>query len=126
MYDQLNQQQKDAFDTIVHKIESDPRNSQFFLQCLTGTGKTFVYNNLCDYYKNECSTCNIRKDSDLVGLMQRAKLMIWDEVPMQHKYCFEAARRTFQDIRDDPEELYLFGGKPVVLGGDFVQIPPVV
>ncbi|CEI88117.1 hypothetical protein RMCBS344292_02517 [Rhizopus microsporus] len=53
MYDQLNQQQKDAFDTIVHKIESDPRNSQFFLQCLTGTGKTFVYNNLCNYYKSK-------------------------------------------------------------------------
>ncbi|CEG77301.1 hypothetical protein RMATCC62417_12081 [Rhizopus microsporus] len=45
---------------------------------------------------------------------------------MQHKYCFEAVHRTFQDICDDPEELYLFGDKPVVLGDDFAQIPPVV
>ncbi|KAG1174344.1 hypothetical protein G6F71_004978 [Rhizopus microsporus] len=29
-------------------------------------------------------------------------------------------------ICDDPEELYLFGGNPVALGGDFAQIPPVV
>jgi hypothetical protein len=126
---QLNQQQKDVFDTIVRKIESDPSNSQFFLQGPTGTGKTFVYNTLCNYYKSkneivlciassgisalllpngqtshslfktplstdECSTCSIRKDSDLAGLIQRAKLIIWDEVPMQHKYCFEAVHRT--------------------------------
>ncbi|KAG1179849.1 hypothetical protein G6F70_002138 [Rhizopus microsporus] len=45
---------------------------------------------------------------------------------MQHKYCFEAVHRTFQDICDDPYELCMFGGKPVVLGGDFAQIPPVI
>jgi hypothetical protein len=45
---------------------------------------------------------------------------------MQYKYCFEAVHRTFQDICNDPDEFYLFGGKPVVLGGDFAQIPPVI
>lgn len=40
--------------------------------------------------------------------------------------CFEAVHRTFWDICDDPEKLYLFGGKPIILGGDFAQIPPVV
>jgi hypothetical protein len=161
MHSQLNRQQKDAFDTIVRKIESDPSNSQFFLQEPAGTGKTFVYNTLCNYYKSkneivlcvassgivtllllngqtshslskiplsidECSTCSIGKDSGLAGLIQRAKLIIWDEVPMQYKYCFEAIHRTLQDICDDPDELYLFGGKPAVLGGDFAQIPSVV
>ncbi|CEI98579.1 hypothetical protein RMCBS344292_12685 [Rhizopus microsporus] len=160
MYSQLNQQQKHAFDTITSKIESDPSNSQFFLQGSAGTGKIFVYNTLCNYYKsrneivlcvassgtaalllpngqtshslfkissvNGCSTCNIRKDSNLAEMIRRAKLIIWDEVPMQHKYCFEAVHRTFQDICDDPEELYLFGGKPAVLDGDFAKIPPVI
>lgn len=45
---------------------------------------------------------------------------------MQHKYCFEAVQRTFQDIYDYPDESYLFGGKLVVLGGNFIQIPSVV
>ncbi|CEI86280.1 hypothetical protein RMCBS344292_00723 [Rhizopus microsporus] len=45
---------------------------------------------------------------------------------MKHKYCFEAVHLTFQGICDDLEELYLFGGKPVVLGGDFSQISPVI
>ncbi|CEG76448.1 hypothetical protein RMATCC62417_11344 [Rhizopus microsporus] len=161
MHSQLNQQQKHVFDTIISKFESDPRNSQFFLQGPVGTGKTFVYNTLCNYYKSkneivlcvassgiaalllpdgqtshslfkiplsidECFTCSIRKDSDLAGPTQRANLIIWDEVPMQHKYCFEAVHRTFQDICDDLEELYLLGGEPVVLDGDSAQIPLVV
>lgn len=45
---------------------------------------------------------------------------------MQHKHCLEAVHRTLQDICGDPEELYLIGGKPVVLSSDFAQIPPVV
>ena len=142
MYSQLNQQQKHAFDTITNKIESDPNSSQFCLQDPAGTGKTFVYNTLCNYYKskneivlcvtlsgiaalllpsrqtsyslfkillpvNECSTCNIRKDSNLEETARRVKLIIWDEVPMQYKCCFEAVHRTFQDNCDDHEELIL-------------------
>ena len=51
-------------------------------------------------------------------------MIIWDEVPMQHKFCFEAVDRTLRDICDQPD--LLFGGIPIVLGGDFAQIPPVV
>ncbi|KAL7322753.1 hypothetical protein PS15p_212243 [Mucor circinelloides] len=44
---------------------------------------------------------------------------------MQHCYCFEALDRTFRDICSCGDDV-LFGGIPVVLGGDFAQIPPVV
>lgn len=47
-------------------------------------------------------------------------------MPMQHKHCLEAVHRTLQGICGDPEELYLIGRKPVILGGDFAQILPVV
>ena len=42
---------------------------------------------------------------------------------MQNRYCFEAVDRMLQDIRDCARP---FGGIPVILGGDFAQILPVV
>ncbi|CEI96685.1 hypothetical protein RMCBS344292_10842 [Rhizopus microsporus] len=45
---------------------------------------------------------------------------------MQHKHCFEAVHRILQGTCDDPDEPYLFGGKSVVLGSDFAQIPQVI
>ena len=48
---------------------------------------------------------------------------------MAHKNCFEAIDRNLQDILqiEDPRDLEKpFGGKVVVLGGDFRQILPVV
>ncbi|CEP13636.1 hypothetical protein [Parasitella parasitica] len=44
---------------------------------------------------------------------------------MQHRHCFEAVDRTFRDLCTVDDNT-LFGGIPVVLGGDFAQIPPVV
>ena len=52
-----------------------------------------------------------------------AKLIIWDEAPMAKKYAIEAVDRTLQDIMGNKEQ---FGGKVVVLGGDFRQVLPVV
>jgi hypothetical protein len=42
---------------------------------------------------------------------------------MQHRFCFEAVDRLMQDLHQND---LLFGGVPVVLGGDFAQILPVV
>ncbi|XP_031095005.1 ATP-dependent DNA helicase PIF1-like [Ipomoea triloba] len=77
----------------------------------------------------EDSTCNIRPGTDLAELIIRARLIIWDEAPMMHKYCFEALDRTMRDLLRfvNPRSAYqTFGGKTVVLGGDFRQILPVV
>ncbi|KAF7127864.1 hypothetical protein RHSIM_Rhsim11G0010700 [Rhododendron simsii] len=67
--------------------------------------------------------CGFTKQSLQADLFRETKLIIWDEVPMQHKYCVEAVDRTLCDIRDNPKP---FGGITVVLGGDFRQILPVV
>ena len=72
---------------------------------------------------NEDSVCNITRNTHLYGLLQRTTLIIWDEVPMQHKQCFMAVHRTFTDLLGNDD---LFGGIPMVLGGDFAQILPVV
>jgi hypothetical protein len=39
---------------------------------------------------DEFSTCAITRDSAVAELLRRTGLIIWDKVPMQHKYCFEA------------------------------------
>ena len=43
---------------------------------------------------DEYSTCDIRSEDPLADLIQRAKLIIWDEAHMMHKYCFEVVDRT--------------------------------
>jgi len=67
---------------------------------------------------NETSTCSISQGSKEACLINMAKLFIWDETPMMHKFAFEAVDRTFRDITqiDKP-----FGGKIFIFGGIFVK-----
>ena len=56
-------------------------------------------------------------------------MIIWDETPMAHRHDFEAVDRTLKDIlklSENASEDRIFGGKLVVLGGDFRQILPIV
>ncbi|XP_031116659.1 uncharacterized protein LOC116020319 [Ipomoea triloba] len=78
---------------------------------------------------NEDSTCNIKQGSPLAELIVKAKMIIWDEAPMMHKHCFEALDRTMRDLMrfsHSKSSEMTFGGKTVVLGGDFRQILPVI
>ncbi|GLU17463.1 hypothetical protein SLE2022_338290 [Rubroshorea leprosula] len=75
------------------------------------------------------SLCGISKQDQLCKLIQLADVIIWDEAPMDHKHCFEAVHHTLQDLMDGQisraKELP-FGGKTVVMGGDFRQCLPVI
>jgi hypothetical protein len=78
---------------------------------------------------NDAATCKVKRGTMLAELIQVASLIIWDEAPMTNRRCFEALDRTMRDILSEhkPSNARLpFGGKPVVLGGDFRQILPVV
>ncbi|XP_050889153.1 uncharacterized protein LOC127094356 [Lathyrus oleraceus] len=60
----------------------------------------------------ESSTCNIDKGSDRAELLKMAKLIIWDEAPMAHRFCFEAFDKTLKDIMGRSNCSHkLFGGK---------------
>ncbi|CAN1147166.1 ATP-dependent DNA helicase PIF1 [Linum perenne] len=75
------------------------------------------------------STCVIKKGTSLARLMQQASLIVWDEAPMVHRLSFEAVDRTLCDIMNIPTDgpNYIpFGGKTILLGGDFRQTLPVV
>ncbi len=75
------------------------------------------------------STCNITQQIEVAKLVRKADLIIWDEAPMMHHRAFEAIDHTLRDLMqlDDAHATEkIFGGKTVVLSGDFRQILPVI
>ncbi|XP_077219789.1 uncharacterized protein LOC143853982 [Tasmannia lanceolata] len=77
----------------------------------------------------ENSTCGIKQGTQLADLIKQASLIICDEAPMHHRHAFEAVDRSLKDILrfDDPTSSEKpFGGKTILLGGDFRHILPVV
>lgn len=59
----------------------------------------------------------------MAKLLNETDLIVWDEAPMNDRRCFEALDRTLRDILNNSEKP--FGGKPIMLGGDFRQTLPV-
>ena len=49
----------------------------------------------------EDSICDIKAQSALAELIQQTVLIVWDEAPFQHRYCFEAVDRTLKDIHQN-------------------------
>ncbi|CAJ2679402.1 unnamed protein product [Trifolium pratense] len=80
-----------------------------------------------DLYEN--STCSIKQNTHLAQLMVQTDLIIWDEAPMTKRFAFEALNKTLQDIigyKFPEKKKQPFGGKTILLGGDFRQILPVI
>ena len=71
----------------------------------------------------DTTVARIKRNSDMHKVLLETKLIIWDEVPMQHKYAADAVDRNLRDLlgNDMP-----FGGITVVFGGDFRQTLPVI
>jgi len=67
--------------------------------------------------------CFFHKRSECAELIREIALIIWHEAPMMNRLAFEVVNRYLKDICDDE---HTFGGKLIVLGGDFRQILPVV
>ncbi|XP_046399916.1 ATP-dependent DNA helicase PIF1-like [Ischnura elegans] len=67
--------------------------------------------------------CGITGGSQRADLIRRASLIIWDEAPMSHKNTINILDRSLRDICQVGAA---FGGKVVVLAGDFRQIPPII
>ncbi|XP_010534710.1 PREDICTED: uncharacterized protein LOC104810215, partial [Tarenaya hassleriana] len=78
---------------------------------------------------HDTSTCDIKQGTMLAELLASTELIIWDEAPMAHRQTFETLDRTLKDLmslNDETAAEKTFGGKTVLLGGDFKQILPVV
>ena len=70
------------------------------------------------------TVCNIRKGTHLGDLMNETVLLVWDEAPMQHKFCMHAVDRMFRDIKRQEDRP--FGGIVVCFCGDFRQTLPII
>ncbi|KAM0867487.1 hypothetical protein ACQ4PT_041967 [Festuca glaucescens] len=78
---------------------------------------------------NDKTQCNILRGSTMAALLEETSLILWDEAPMTIRYCFEALDRTLRDVispNDSARSSLPFGGKTVILGGDFRQVLPVI
>ena len=60
----------------------------------------------------------------LADLIRMAKILLCDEATMLDRFMLEALDRTLRDLMKKPEQP--FGGKIVILAGDFRQCLPVV
>jgi hypothetical protein len=70
------------------------------------------------------STCNVPTQSDLAKYMRDMDIGFIDEGPMMNKASFECLDRTLQELTGNHHEK--FGGKLILVSGDFRQMLPVV
>ncbi len=67
-------------------------------------------------------TCNITQQMKVDESLHNVDMIIWDETPMMHHRAFKAIDQTLHDLMqlDDAHATdKIFGGKTVVLSGDF-------
>ena len=70
------------------------------------------------------SMLNISNQSNLGSLVQMARLLLIDEATMLHRFHLEALDRNLRDLMGKPD--IPFGGKIIILAGDFRQCLPVI
>ncbi|XP_057290338.1 uncharacterized protein LOC130613035 [Hydractinia symbiolongicarpus] len=112
-----------VIEAVVNVANNAAQNNRlFYLEGAGGSGKTFTYNYLISEIA-ENSTCSITPVSAYAAELRQKSLFLLDEASMIPKHAFHAIDRLLQDICNN--ELP-FGGKVVLLGGDFSQLLPVV
>jgi ATP-dependent exoDNAse (exonuclease V) alpha subunit len=87
-------------------------------------GRTFHSRLKAPLTPNKESTLQISAQSDLAKLVRMARLLLIDESTMLDKFQLEALDRSLRDLMDRHDQP--FGGKILVLAGDFRQCLPVV
>ena len=87
-------------------------------------GRTFHSRLKAPLHPHEKSTLNITAQSSLARLLQRARLLLVDEATLLHRFQLEALDRTLRDLMN--QQNIPFGGKIIILAGDFRQCLPVI
>ena len=91
---------------------------------LLNNGRTFHSRMKAPLDPNEESTLSISAQSALAKLIRRSQVLMIDEATMLDRYQLEALDRTLRFLEGDEETP--FGGKILILAGDFRQCLPVV
>ncbi|XP_013705031.1 uncharacterized protein LOC106408890 [Brassica napus] len=122
------------YQTIISRLRSRkqivlPVASSVIAALLLPNGRTAHSRFNISLKLDEDKLCNIKPGTMLAELIEKTDLIIWNETPMTHKHAFEALDKTLKDIlsiKNPHAKDQTFGGKTVLLGGDFRQILPVV
>ena len=149
-------EQHEALAVVVNSIGSNSRSNIFALLASAGVGKTVFANGLAATVRarggvvvcvaasalaamlltqgstahsefhipipsNEYTMCSLSFEER--HRLSRAQLIIWDECSMVHQDVVDTVERSLRDICRDQRP---FGGKTVLLTGDFKQLLPVV
>ena len=69
------------------------------------------------------ATSSIRAQEPRAEVLRRAVLILWDEASMVPLAALDAVERLLRDLTGDSRA---FGGKVLILGGDFRQLLPVM
>ncbi|GKD83486.1 DNA helicase, partial [Tanacetum coccineum] len=124
----LNTNQNMIYTSVLEAYSEDKQVLMFvyghgIASLLLPPGRTAHSRFKIPLYLTNDSICHIKKNTQLAQLLTETALIIWDEAPMNDRPCFESLDKTLRDILDEPTRP--FGGKSVLLGGDFPQTLPV-
>ena len=56
---------------------------------------------------HEDSVAGLKRNSYIFPVLQQTKVIIWDEVPMQHKYDIDAVNQCLRDLLEVSDYLHL-------------------
>ena len=117
-------------NTILSAVRSLDGGSTALAMATTGIaanllalGRTFHSRLKAPLTPTPESTLQITAQSSLAQLIRSSKLLMIDEATMLDRYLLEALNRTLQDLMGNDRP---FGGKILILAGDFRQCLPVV
>ncbi|KMQ88044.1 hypothetical protein RF55_12537, partial [Lasius niger] len=131
-YNQLNDKQKEIVDIVLNKLDNNNHNNNCFY--IDGPGGSGIAATLLPEGKTthktfglpvplfNDSSSSIKIQSKEAQYLKETDIFIWDEAPMTPRYALEIIDRTLRDIMSNDLP---FGGKIILLGGDFRQLLPI-
>jgi len=116
------------WNTLISKLRSEKHivlavASSGIASLLLPGGKTSHSVFKIPLQPDEMSVYYFDKRSERADLIRETMLTVWDEAPMINRLAFKVVHRPLQDICNNQNP---FGGKLVLLGGDFRQMLPVI
>ncbi|XP_044588723.1 ATP-dependent DNA helicase PIF1-like [Cotesia glomerata] len=125
-YNKLNVRQKEVVDYILNSINE---NKNVCTMAYTGIAATLLPNGKTVHKTFGLpvpmfsdSSSRIKPNSKQGEYLKNVDVFIWDEAPMSPRYALEIIDRTLRHIMNNEMP---FGGKLMILGGDFRQLLPV-
>ena len=115
------------YNTLYHLLSS--KNIKVCLMAFTGIAATLLPNGKTVHKTFGLpvpmfhdSSSNIKIQSKEGLFLKEVKVFIWDEASMAPRYALEIVNKTLKHIMNNDLP---FGGKIIILGGDFRQLLPI-